>query len=193
MVLQYFLLVFLIVGVCEASFKMKRSPKPKPDDDTKKQPSWKPVSEPQEFTVMVDDNINKADQFRHETWKPGGIIEGEYAAPTRYLNSQFTFNILTYKILFPPINGLIVSLYFIKFFRDGKWLKVNYRADKEGFHVLSQKVVSESDLNLPSGGGASDHQAKVETQVNGKDVKYTVKEEDLKKAKDKQQQPPPGL
>lgn len=97
---------------------------------------------------MVDDNINKADQFRHETWKPGGIIEGEYAAPSR----------------------------------DGKWLKVAYRADKDGFHVLSQQVVNEGELNQPSGGDAAEHQAKIETSLNGKDTKYTVKEEDLKKA-----------
>lgn len=64
--------------------KIKRSPKPQDaDKDKQKQPAWKPVDTPQEFTVMVDDNINKADQFRHETWKPGGIIEGEYAAPAR--------------------------------------------------------------------------------------------------------------
>lgn len=147
---KYVLLAILLAGLCDAGFKHKRSPKPDGAEEAfKKQPAWKPVDQPQEFTVMVDDNINKADQFRHETWKPGGIIEGEYASPTR----------------------------------DGKWLKVNYRADKEGFHVLSQKVVSESELNQPSGGAAADHQAKVETQFNGKDVKYTVKEEDLKKAK----------
>lgn len=68
--------------------------------------------------------------------------------------------------------------------RDGKWLKVNYRADKEGFHVLSEKLVSEAELNQPSGGGAADHQAKIETQqTGGPSVKYTVKEDDLKKAK----------
>lgn len=111
---------------------------------------------------MVDDNINKADQFRHETWKPGGVIEGEYAAPSR----------------------------------DGKWLKVSYRADKDGFHVLNQQVVSEGELN--PGGGAADHQAKIETSVNGKDTKYTVKEDELKKAnkekvKRRQQQEHGGL
>ncbi|ODM93826.1 hypothetical protein Ocin01_12856 [Orchesella cincta] len=144
---KFILLAILLVGVCDAGFKAKRSPKPA--DSAPKKEDWTPVSTPQEFTVMVDDNINKADQFRHETWKPGGIIEGEYASPTR----------------------------------DGKWLKVNYRADKEGFHVLSSKVVSESELNQPAGGAASDHQAKIETHVNGKDIAYTVKEDDLKKAK----------
>jgi len=155
---KFLLLAILVVGVTEAKYKAKRSPMPMPNpsdaDAPKKEPAWKPVSTPQEFTVMVDDNINKADQFRHETWKPGGIIEGEYAAPTR----------------------------------DGKWLQVNYRADKDGFHILSQKVVSESELNQPTGGAASDHQAKIETHVTGqKDISYTVKEDDLKKAKQQQQ------
>jgi len=151
---KYLLLALLVVGVCEASFKkVKRSANPKPDETNEKKQNWKPVSEPQEFSFTVDDNINKANQYRHETWKPNGVVEGEYAAPTR----------------------------------DGKWLKVNYRADKDGFNVLSQKVVTEAELNQPSGGGALDHQAKVETQLNGKDIKYTVKEDDLKKAKDKQQ------
>lgn len=73
---------------------------------------------------------------------------------------------------------------FVTDFRDGKWLKVNYRADKEGFHVLSEKLVSEAELNQPSGGAAADHQAKVETQLTGSPgVKYTVKEDELKKAK----------
>jgi len=165
--LKYILLALLMAGVCQAIFKHKAKRSPKAAGDTpktdEKKPSWLPVSEPQEFTVMVDDNINKADQFRHETWKPGGVIEGEYAAPSR----------------------------------DGKWLKVNYRADKDGFHVLSQQVVSEGELNQPAGGSAADHQAKVDisgTSFNGKDIKYTVKEEDLKKAvkdnKAKQQQQP---
>jgi len=154
---KYVIVALLLAGVCHAAFKSKQMKKrsaspndqPKKDDKT---PSWTPVSTPQEFTVMVDDNINKADQFRHETWKPGGVIEGEYAAPTR----------------------------------DGKWLKVSYRADKEGFHVLNQQVVNEGELNAPSGGSAADHQAKVETSVNGKESKYTVKEEDLKKTKQQQ-------
>ncbi|CAL8070577.1 unnamed protein product [Orchesella dallaii] len=143
---KFILLAVLLVGLADAKFKAKRSPKPA---DSAKKEDWKPVSTPQEFTVMVDDNINKADQFRHETWKPDGSIEGEYASPTR----------------------------------DGKWLKVNYKADKQGFHILSQDVVTEQELNQPAGGAASDHQAKVETLVNGKNVAYTVKEEDLKKAK----------
>lgn len=50
---------------------------------TPNKPSWTPVNEPREFTVMVDDNINKANQFRHETWMPGGVVEGEYATPSR--------------------------------------------------------------------------------------------------------------
>lgn len=150
---KYVLLALLLIGVCQAAYKHKQKRSPSPEDASKaktaeKKPDWKPVSEPQSFSVMVDDNINKADQFRHETWKPGGIIEGEYAAPSR----------------------------------DGKWLKVNYRADKDGFHVLSQQVVSEGELNQPSGGSAADHQAKIETTLNGKDTKYTVKEDDLKKA-----------
>jgi len=147
---KYILVALLLAGVCQAAWKpkMKRSAKPVDQPKDEKKPSWLPVSEPQEFTVMVDDNINKADQFRHETWKPGGVIEGEYAAPSR----------------------------------DGKWLKVNYRADKDGFHVLSQQVVNEGELNQPTGGSAADHQAKIETSLNGKDTKYTVKEEDLKKA-----------
>jgi len=154
---KFVLVALLLAGVCHAAYKhkqMKRSAQP--DDPAKKddkKPSWTPVSTPQEFTVMVDDNINKADQFRHETWKPGGIIEGEYAAPSR----------------------------------DGKWLKVNYRADDKGFHILSQQVVSEGELGgSVTGGSAADHQAKVETTLNGKDIKYTVKEEDLKKTKQQQ-------
>jgi len=164
---KYVVLAILLVGVmeCHAGYKhkMKRSPKAGGESpqspDAKKKETWKPVSEPQEFTVMVDDNINKADQFRHETWKPGGVVEGEYAAPAR----------------------------------DGKWLKVNYRADKDGFHIRSQQEVTEAELKQPSGGAAADHQAKVEQNINGKDVQYTVKEEDLKKAKAKQDSQHGGL
>lgn len=102
-------------------------------------------------------------------------------------------NILKKIIKFPELWYEFYIINFFKIiFREGKWLKVNYRADKDGFHIINQQVVTEDELNQPSGGSAADHTASVETQVDGKNTAYTVKEEDLKKAaaknKDKQQQ-----
>lgn len=43
-------------------------------------PDWKPASGPREFTVNVDDNIQGANQHRHEKWN-NGTVTGSYAAP----------------------------------------------------------------------------------------------------------------
>jgi len=62
--------------------RRKRSTENDQQKTTQKQPAWQPATGPREFTVNVDDNIQGANQHRHEKWN-NGTVTGSYAAPGR--------------------------------------------------------------------------------------------------------------
>jgi len=82
-------------------------------------------------------------------------------------------------------NGTVTGTYAAPG-RNGKWLKYDYIGDANGFRITSTKEVTPKEL-MDGHTPAQDHQANVNIKSDqNAAVQYTVTEEQLNKAKDKE-------
>jgi len=83
-------------------------------------------------------------------------------------------------------NGTVTGSYAAPGGRNGKWLKYDYIGDANGFRITSTKEVTPKEL-MDGHTPAQDHQANVNIKSDqNAAVQYTVTEEQLNKAKDKE-------